>query len=153
ASFRTSGGRAWTNAPVSPQALYFTPLTGSGVGVVNLDGNGFETNSPSVERIVLCTNAAQLFCSSWIFGCHKNVFGDPSAQSPVGLGGNPTSLGGPTPVPGVNEGSVGTTANGGASNGLYPPGFETVVRNSKGKSRLVQSPVVGSVGDMQVGDF
>ncbi|MFG0316017.1 MAG: YncE family protein, partial [Planctomycetota bacterium JB042] len=153
AAFRTSGGRAWTNAPVAPQALYFAPLSGSGAGVVNLDGNGFETNDPDIERIVLCTNAAQMFCPTWLLGCHKNVFGDPSAANPIGLGGNPATLGGPTPVPGVNEGSTGSTANGGSSFGLYPAGFETVVRNSKGKSRLVKSPVVGSVGDIQVGDF
>ncbi|MBL8766344.1 MAG: YncE family protein [Planctomycetes bacterium] len=169
-SFHTSGSQAFVNAPVSPQAIYFTPLSGTGFGVLNLDGSGYETNDPSTSKVLLLTN---LFwatsCStgvtlpgSALFGCNPNTFGDPGQiggtpvlpTSPIGLGGNPVGhLGGPTPLAGVNEGSTGSTASGGNPKSLFPSGFETVVRNSKGDARLIRAPVIGSVGDVAIGDF
>ena len=155
-AFRISGGHNFTNAPVSPQALYFVPLSGTGLGVINLDGQGFETNDPSVSKLVILTNLnmrATCPFGSILLGCNNNTFGDFTGVNPIGLGGNPPELGGPTPVPGINEGSVGTLANNGNPLSVFPVGFETVVRNSTGDARLAQSPEVGSVGDVQVGDF
>lgn len=155
-TFRIRGGRAFTNLPVSPQALYYAPLSGTGMGVVNLDGNGFETNDPSTSRLLLLTNSTQvLTCpfGSYLFGCNKNTYGDVTGVNPIGLGGNPAALGGPTPIPGVNEGSTGSTAGGGNPNAIFPQGFETVARNSEGEARILSSPALGSVGDIQIGDY
>ncbi len=155
-TFRTKGGGAWTNAPVAPQALYFASLAGGGAGVINLDGNGFETNDPATARVLLVTNAAMMTgCvqPSYLFGCNRNVYGDATGANPIGLAGNPDFQGGATTIPGVNEGSTGSTANGGNPFAIHPAGFETVVKNSKGDARLVRSPIVGSVGDIVIGDF
>ncbi len=160
-TFRTKGGRAFVNVPVAPQALYYVPLAGSGVGAVNLNGTGYETNAPSVEKLVVLTTVqTMLSCpiapvgqGSFLFGCNENTFGDRTAANPIGLGGNPAQLGGPTPVKGVNEGSVGTNANNQNPLSIYPEGFETVARASDGSVRLTASPATGSVGDIQVGDF
>jgi len=98
-----------------------------------------------------------LLAGSHLLGCNGNTFGDPTFPpvSPIGIAGNPsgTHLGPSTPIPGVNEGSAGTTANLDNPFGIFPPGFETVCRDSNGDARLTQSPVVGSVSDMVVGDF
>jgi hypothetical protein len=170
ASFHTSGTQSFVNAPVSPQALYFTPLSGTGLGVVNLDGSGYETNAPATSKVLLLTNlfwatscaTGVTIPGSALFGCNPNVFGDAGQiganpvlpTAPIGLGDNPPGhLGGPTPIPGVNEGSTGSTAAAGNPNSLFPSGFETVVRNSKGDARLARAPVVGSVGDVAIGDF
>lgn len=164
-SFHFNEGRAFVNAPVSPSALYFASVAGTGLGVVNLDGLGYETNDPATSRILFMTNVTQMCaCPFGIpgptgFGCNPNTFGDPNGVSTIGLAGNPTGhLGGPTPIPGVNEGSTGSTANvgiGGSTNPLsiYPEGFETVVKDSEGNARLLRTPIVGSVGDMTIGDF
>ncbi|MBK6942883.1 MAG: hypothetical protein IPH13_22145 [Planctomycetes bacterium] len=170
-SFHTGGTQAFVNAPVSPQALYFTPLSGTGLGVVNLDGSGYETNDPATSKVLLVTNlfwAASCATGATLpgsasFGCNPNTFGDPGQiaatppalpTAPIGLGNNPPGhLGGPTPIPGVNEGSTGSTAAGGNPNSLFPSGFETVVRNSKGDARLTRAPAIGSVGDVAIGDF
>jgi YVTN family beta-propeller protein len=170
--FHTNSGKAFTNAPVAPAAIYYTRLSGSGMGAINLNGEGFETNDPATSKVLLFTNNLQMCActtsialpGSYLKGCNPNVFGDggfadqngntvpPTAA--IGLGANPAGhMGGATPVPGVNEGSTGSTANKGNPFGIYPSGFETVVRNSTGDARLAKSPVVGSVGDVQVGDF
>jgi YVTN family beta-propeller protein len=171
--FRTNKGRAFTNAPVAPQVIYYTALSGTGIGAINLDGNGFETNDPATARILLLSNQAQV-CScatgfsipgTYLLGCNPNTFGDPGTvagnppvvsppTAPIGLAGNPVGhLGGPTPVPGINEGSTGSTANVNNPFGIFPKGFETVVKNSDGNARLARSPLVGAIGDVQVGDF
>lgn len=171
-SFHTNSGKAFTNAPVAPAAIYFTRLSGTGMGAINLNGEGFETNDPATSKVLLFTNNLQMCAcatsvalpGSALKGCNPTVFGDGGFVDPngntvpptaaLGLGGNPSGhLGGPTPVPGVNEGSTGSTANKGNPFGVFPSGFETVVRNSNGEARLAKAPVVGSVGDVQVGDF
>ncbi len=156
-AFRTEGTRAFVNVPVAPQAIYYAPLSGSGAGAINLDGNGFETNKPATEKILILTNLMQLTTcpigGSFLFGCNPNTFGDATAMDPIGLGGNPAGLMGPTPVPGVNEGSKGSDASGLNPNALFGEGFETVCRDSNGDQRLAKSPVLGSISDIQVGDF
>ena len=167
-TFHTGDGRAFVNAPVSPSALYYAPVSGSGVGVVNLDGSGFETNDPATERLMILTsvqvmcNCVSLFiggqlsiAGSHLNGCNGNTFGDATGAAPIGIAGNPAGshLGPSTPVPGVNEGSVGSTANGNNPFGVFPPGFETVTKSSSGDPRLTQSPQVGPVLDMAVGGF
>lgn len=166
-TFHTNLGRAWVNVPVAPQAIYFSPLAGGGIGAINLDGNGFETNDPAVKRLLILTNGTGIcaclnnaisgfFPGPSALGCNPPAFGDQGvAGNSIGIGGNPPGLlGGPTPVPGVNEGSEGSTANGSLGTfGLFPRGFETVCRDSRGNARLQRAPEVGSVGDIQVGDF
>lgn len=166
-SYHLNSERGFVNVPVAPTALYYAPVSGTGIGLINLDGNGYETNLPSTSRILYMTNV-NLACNCGFgvtipgptaFGCNPNTFGDPNGVSPIGLAGNPTGhLGGPTPIPGVNEGSDGSTANvgvGGAVNPLaiYPRGFETVARDSEGNTRLLGSPDIGSIGDLTLGDF
>ncbi len=157
ATFHTpAGGRAFTNIPVPPETIFYLPLTGTGVGAINLDGQGFETNDPATQKILIFTNATEIAAcpfGSFLLGCNKNVFGDPTTVNPVGLGGNPVALAGPTPYPGVNEGSTGSTANGDNPYSVYPMGFETPCRNSDGDERLAQAPLIGSAGDIQIGDF
>lgn len=156
--FRTNKGRAFTNAPVAPGVLYYTSLSGTGMGAVNLYGDGLETNDPATERLLLVSNLGQigacLTSPTYLLGCNPNTFGDPSATSPIGLGANPPGhLGGPTPIPGINEGSSGSTANANNPFGVFSKGFETVVKNSEGNPRLTRSPAVGAIGDVQIGDF
>ena len=155
--FHTFGTRAFVNVPVAPQALYYAPLSGTGLGAINLNGQGYETNAPSTEKLLILTNLAQastcVVGGSFLFGCNPNTFGDATGASAIGIGGNPVELGGSTPVPGVNEGSVGTTANKDNPLSFYPAGFEVVCRDSKGESRLARAPVIGSISDMSVGDF
>jgi hypothetical protein len=170
-TFRTNSTRGFVNVPVSPSVVYYAPVSGSGVGLINLDGDGYETNDPATSRILFMSNLAAIAsCASWplqafpivgptALGCNPNTFGDPTGANPIGIGGNPEGhLGGPTPVPGVNEGSTGTTANagvGGSSSvfAIYSEGFETVAKDSEGNPRLIRSPGIGSVGDIAVGDF
>jgi hypothetical protein len=173
-TFHSSGKQTFTNAPVAPQAIYYNCLSGSGMGAINLDGNGFETNDPATSKVLLLTNfIAMSSCTTSfvlpgasLLGCNPNTFGDPGTilpgppptyvppTAPVGVGNNPVGhLGGPTPIPGINEGSTGSTASQGNPNTLYGSGFETVVKSSSGDPRLVRSPKVGSVGDVAIGDF
>ncbi len=153
ATFRVGSGGVLTNVTVSPQTIYFASSDGDGIGAVNLDGNGFETNDPSTDRLLILTNNMQVAAcplGSFLLGCNQNTFGDATAQNPIGIGGNPIALGGPTPVPGVNEGSTGSTAS--PVFAPFPPGFETLSRDSLGDARLVAAHT-GSVGDASVGDF
>ena len=164
-SFHVDKGRGYVNAPVAPAVIYYLPESGTGMGAINLDGNGFETNDPSVEKLAILTNVATMCtcfvvsenAGSHLAGCNGNTFGT-QAQAvppgtvfpPIGIAGNPpgTHLGPSTPIPGVNEGSVGSTAG-----LIYPPGFETVVRDSTGDARLIASPTVGALTDGEIGGF
>ncbi|MBI4881717.1 MAG: YncE family protein [Planctomycetes bacterium] len=155
-AYHLLGSRAFTNVPVAPQALYYGTLTGSGIGAINLDGNGFETNAPDVEKLVILTNYVTDLSDPFgvaLLGGNPSRFGDRTGTNVIGIAGNPPEMGGPTPVPGVNEGSWGTLANQGNPYAVYPPGFETVARNSEGDPRLASAPTIGAVGDIQVGDF
>lgn len=185
ATFRTAKGRAFTNVPVSPSVVYFTALSGSGAGGINLDGLGFETNDPATDRVLLLSSnlvmcgcpvisgfavvpqiSTQIAMSqgttpvgglagSHLLGCNGNTFGDATGGSPIGIGGNPdgSPFGPSTPIPGINEGSSGSTANLNSPLTLYPEGFETPLRNSDGDVRLAASPDVGALSDMEVGGF
>ncbi|MCC7172410.1 MAG: hypothetical protein IT459_18330 [Planctomycetes bacterium] len=174
ATFHSSGKKTFTNAPVAPQAIYYNCLSGTGMGAINLDGNGFETNDPATSKVLLLTNLIALStCTTSVappgaslLGCNPNTFGDTGTlvvgpplayippTAPVGLGNNPVGhLGGPTPLPGINEGSTGSTAAQGNPNTFFGSGFETVVKTSSGDPRLVRSPKVGSIGDVAIGDF
>lgn len=169
-TFHTAKGRGFVNAPVAPGVIYFVPETGTGIGAINLDGNGLETNDPSVEKLVILTsNLVMCACGvifdpntglptlagSHLLGCNGNTFGDFNGQSPIGIAGNfaGSPFGPPTPLPGINEGSVGTTANGGNPLGIFPPGFETLVKDSTGNPLLIRAPDVGGITDVQIGDF
>lgn len=133
----TSGGR-YVNAPVSPHAMYYS-MGPAGMGIVDLDGNGFTTNNPDFSKPVLVTaqafynrfgNSAQGIGNNYAFG-YKATQGYPY----IGLGAG-------TPMPGINEGST---------------GIDEVVRDSNGNAKLFPDPTGDAtfynITDMELGDF
>jgi YVTN family beta-propeller protein len=132
-----SGGR-YVNAPVCPHALYYT-MGPEGMGIVDLDGNGFTTNAPNFSKEALVT--CQKFYSRW-GNAGKGVANNYSYGAKA-TGGQPyIGLGAETPVPGVNAGST---------------GIDEVVRDSKGKAVLFPDPSsdikFSNISDVEVGDF
>ncbi len=128
-SFSVLDRQRYVNAPVSPNAIYFSMGRG-GVGAIDLDGNGFTTNTPGSGKAELVTCTA---------------FYNPFGSVMMGTGNNysyPVGLGRLTPIPGVNEGSSGT---------------DTLVRDSNGSAQLYPEAVEGktpcNIVDMEVGGF
>ena len=137
ATFTVNHGGHYVNAPVCPQALYYA-MGPEGLGVVDLDGNGFTTNDPDFSKVALVTseaffnrygNAGMGLGNNYSYG--SRAVGN--APPYVGLGIN-------TPMPGVNEGSS---------------GIDTVVRDSNGSATLFPPPEVkfSNITDVEVGDF
>ena len=54
-TFTVNHGGRYVNAPVCPQALYYA-MGPYGLGVIDLDGNGFTTNDPSFSKVALVTS-------------------------------------------------------------------------------------------------
>jgi YVTN family beta-propeller protein len=146
-TFTVEPGGRYVNAPVSPNALYYS-MGPKGIGVVDLDGNGFTTNHPEFSRPALVTsmrfyqkngNAGLGMGNSYAYGAKANP------GSYVGLGAQ-------TPVPGINEGS-------GNKNNPGIDGFETVVRDSNGSAQLFPDPLNTedffkvNITDIELGDF
>ena len=137
ATFTVNSGGHYVNAPVCPQALYYAMGPG-GLGVVDLDGNGFTTNDPDFSKVALVTSEAFYYrYGNAGMGLGNNYsYGSRAVQNAppyVGLGSN-------TPMPGVNEGSS---------------GIDTVVRDSKGSATLFPPPgfKFANITDVEVGDF
>lgn len=130
-----SSGRT-VNAPVCPNAIYYG-MRKHGLGVIDLDGNGFTTNDPAFSRPMLVTsfryltpggNAAKGIGNNYAYGA--------KAAGP----GKSIGLGSATIMPGVNEGSS---------------GMDELVRDSRGNAKLFP-PSRGNplfVSDIEVGDF
>lgn len=136
----TSGGR-YVNAPVSPHALYYA-MGPKGLGVVDLDGNGFTTNNPDFSRVALVTS---VFWYSPFGNSGKGNGNDYSyaAKAVQGSGVTSIGLGYNTPMPGVNECSA---------------GIDEVVRDSNGSAQLFPDPTDADVSgyivnDVEIGDF
>jgi YVTN family beta-propeller protein len=132
-----SGGR-YVNAPVSPHALYYT-MGPKGMGIVDLDGNGFTTNAPNFSKEALVTS--QRFYSRW-GNAGKGVANNYSYGAKA-TGGQPyIGLGAETPVPGINAGST---------------GIDEVVRDSNGNAVLFPDPSsdikFSNISDVELGDF
>ena len=144
--FQTGTGPALVNAPVCPEAIYWTPITGQGLGVIDLNGLGFTTNAPhafdasDIDKTSIITKVPD-----WNTVSGRARDGNlNNYRYPIGTGsqalGYVNSPGNPgTPIPGVNEKS---------------DGFETFVKNSQGEQNLTSGArgVIGKVTDIQVGD-
>ncbi len=48
-TFAVGPGPAVANVPVSPEVIYFAPSSGDGIGAIDLNGNGFTTNTPGAN--------------------------------------------------------------------------------------------------------
>jgi len=133
-----SGGRA-VNAPVCPNALYYC-MGPKGLGVVDLDGNGFTTNDPAFSKECLVTAFAfyNKYGNAGISNGNRYAY---AAKAMAGTSGF-MGLGKNTPMPGINEGS---------------DGMETVVKDSKGNAQLYPDPYgdqkYSFVADVEIGDF
>lgn len=127
--FSVLNKKRYVNAPVSPNAIYFT-MGKEGVGAIDLDGNGFNTNEPGSGKLelVTCTAFYNPF-GSWMMGTGNHY------AYPVGLGDR-------TPIPGVNEGSS---------------GMDSLSRDSNGSATLYPDPAPGKarlhITDIEVGGF
>ncbi|MSR47858.1 MAG: hypothetical protein EXS13_12495 [Planctomycetes bacterium] len=155
--FTAGRGRVPANAPVSPEAIYWLPVAANGIGVVDLNGMGFNTNTPganaaNVERAAIISRNANTFTSvailgignryDWPVGTGSFVYGPGfSIDGQTWVGNAPGDQGNPgTPIPGVNEMSS---------------GFETLVRNAEGDVILsgAEGGTLGVVNDLVIGDF
>ena len=138
-TFLVSSGGRYVNAPVCPMALYYA-MGPKGLGVVDLDGNGFTTNDPDFTKIALVTS--EKFYNR--FGNAGMGIGNDYSYGAKAVGGAPPyiGLGSNTPMPGVNEGST---------------GIDSVVRDSDGDARLFPDPTGGekffNISDVEVGNF
>ncbi|MBU0755310.1 MAG: YncE family protein [Planctomycetes bacterium] len=138
-SFTVISGGRYVNAPVSPHALYYS-MGPSGLGVVDLDGNGFTTNDPSFSKEALVTS--QYYYTRW-GNAGKGIFNNYSYGAKA-TGGQPyIGLGKETPIPGVNEGST---------------GIDEIVKDSNGSGVLFPDTSPGNnkffnIADVEIGDF
>ncbi|MFH1998055.1 MAG: hypothetical protein ABIK28_00175, partial [Planctomycetota bacterium] len=146
-TFTVSSGGRYVNAPVSPHAMYYAMGPG-GLGVVDLDGNGFTTNDPSFSKPALVTSQANYNVDN-VGNAGMGIDNEPSYAAKATLPPDPSSqaqayigLGSETPVPGVNEGST---------------GIDEVVKDSNGSAQLFPDPSgtekYYNITDLEVGDF
>ncbi len=132
-SFSVLLGSRYVNAPVSPNVLYFT-MGAKGIGALDLDGNGFVTNSPAASR------------NMWITA---SAFYSPFGNGMLGFGNNyayPVGVGDDTPIGGINEG-------GGRWWSDLDPSKDALVRDSNGSAQLFDCPASCRISDIEVGDF
>jgi len=127
----------YVNAPVSPNVMYYT-MGSQGIGAIDLDGNGFTTNTPGTGRNMLITST-RFYNSTG--SCLQNSGND--QVYPVGIGHE-------TPIPGVNEGSAGWW-------NTLDPNTDALVRDSNGDGRLYPDPKGSTkyvnISDVEVGEF
>ncbi len=154
--FTVAKGRAPACAPVCPEVFYWLPVSGSGLGAVDLNGQGFTTNTPGhgasdyhfaslISRVANTTSAVGILGSgnrySWPVGTGSFIYGPGFSIGGQSWQGAPSDQGNSgTPIPGINERSS---------------GFETLVRNADGDVILTgtNNGTLGTVADMVVGDF
>lgn len=136
-AFSVIRGRYFINAPVSPNVMYYSMGRG-GIGAIDLNGNGFNTNRPGFDRPLWVT---------------ASTYYSPVGNGMMGMGNDyayPVGLGRWTPIPGINEGSSGWWNN-------LDPAKDALVRDSRGRARLYPNPAVSSnrpeITDIVVGDF
>ena len=173
----TNNSKLYINAPVSPQAIYLA-FTAGGAGVLDLAGNGYNTNIPqggllnpdfkfyleSSRFLPAQTQTPNLTGFNWVqggselAGDHRRAFGILGRYTSGTLAGllsgnieSDLAVGAPVPT-----GSL--TPQPGINEGSS--GFETMVRSgivqgNPASSTVVLAPVskVGIVTDMEVGDF
>jgi len=128
--------KRYVNVPVSPNVMYYT-MGNQGIGAIDLDGNGFGTNTPGSGRNVLVTS------TTFYNGNGSSLFGNGNDKVyPVGLGYE-------TPIPGVNEGSSGWWND-------LDPNKDALARDSNGDGRLYPDPdstTFTNISDVEVGEF
>ncbi len=133
-TFTVEKGGRYVNAPVCPNAIYYT-MGPKGIGVLDLDGNGFTTNHPDTSNPALVTSLR--FYNK--FGNSANYQGNNYAYAAKA---GTIGLGSQTSVPGINEGSN---------------GMESVVYDSQGRSQLYPDPdgdeKYYNITDLDTGDF
>lgn len=179
-TFTIGPGRNLVNAPVSPQAMYWLPNSGRGLGVVDLNGLGFNTNTPGANagdyrRAAIVTKPWLVVSTVLVQG--YNIFGARALEGFPSGGRTPNppnvppnnafryrvGLGGYTYGPGLpgktwldadttNLGNPGTPIPGVNE---MSSGFETMVRDSAGDVILTgrQNEEIGRIGDVVVGEF
>lgn len=153
--FAVGKGRAPACAPVSPEVFYWLPIGGNGIGAVDLNGQGFTTNTPGhgasdyrhaaiISRSGSTSTTAILGKGnrySWPVGTGSFIYGPGFSIGGESWQGGPNDVGNVgTPIPGINEMSS---------------GFETLVRNADGDVILTgtNDGTLGVVADLVVGDF
>jgi len=148
-TFTVQEGGRYVNAPVSPNALYYS-MGPKGIGVVDLDGNGFTTNHPNFTKTALVTSI-RFYSNTGKAGAQPNV--NKYAYGAKANPASPVGLGAKTSVPGINEGS-GEYNEFGVDD---TNGMEKVVRDSLGRSQLFPDPdgdiKFYNISDIEIGDF
>jgi YVTN family beta-propeller protein len=159
--------RAYVNAPVAPQALI--AAFSDGLGVVDLNGTGFNTNLPGggaenlgSESLLIVskflnqqtTNNPTKFnwnnSGSFANGSHVRAFGIISRYVSGGCTCNPTSIESEFATgAAVATGSL--TPSPGVNEGSS--GYETMVRNSFGNELLTDVSELSQPRDIMFGDF
>ncbi len=131
-------GERYVNAPVSPNVMYYTMGT-SGVGAIDLNGTGFNTNTPGSGPNIWVT-------ATQVYSPYGNGMLDPWTSNafrfPIGVGDD-------TPIPGLNEGSSGWWSD-------FDSGKDALVRDSYGSGQLYpakNSSTTVNIADLEVGDF
>jgi len=154
-TFTVDDGGRYVNAPVAPNALYYA-MGPYGLGVVDLDGNGFTTNNPdfSKEALVTCHRFYNVNGNA-ASGSGSNPITNPNNQSSFAarakrmgdlIGGVTNTpyigIGANTPMPGINEGST---------------GIDEIVKDSNGNPQLFPDPEGSTkyvnITDVELGDF
>ena len=131
-------GERYVNAPVAPNVIYYTMGT-SGVGAIDLNGSGFNTNTPGSGPNMWITATS-------VYSPYGNGMLNPSVSNgfrfPVGVGDD-------TPIPGLNEGSSGWFRD-------LDPSKDALVRDSYGSGQLYPDPsstTTVNINDIEVGEF
>ncbi len=126
-------GRRYVNAPVSPNVLYISMGT-QGIGALDLDGNGFTTNTPTASRNMWVTASA---------------YYSPYGNGMMGIANDyvyPVGVGSLSPIEGINEGGTRWWSD-------LDPSKDALVRDSNGSAALFDMPAMGHISDIEVGDF
>jgi len=73
-TFTVGPGQPVVNIPVSPEVVYFLPSGVPGIGAIDLNGEGFGTNTPGVNNTF---DRASLVTRNWldVLGCEANPGG------------------------------------------------------------------------------
>ncbi|MEW6746141.1 MAG: hypothetical protein AB1486_25660 [Planctomycetota bacterium] len=168
-SYTSGPGPAWVNAPVSPEVLWWTPASGKGLGAIDLNGEGFTTNTPNaftdaslwgdeITRTAIITDTGHLNVALGRArdGTPQSPAGSPCTGFlnnmyiyPVGTGSAALAYQTGKNDPGA-PGNPGTPVPGVNEKSS---GFETLVRNSSGEVSLTGGGkgLIGSATDLTAG--
>ena len=171
--FTIGPGRNIVNAPVSPHAVYWLPASGRGIGAVDLNGFGFNTNTPGANagdyrKAAIIAQPWSVTTATGSVPLYNPVNGIALDGHPAGLSSGyawPVGTGGYSYGPGDPNSPLwagGLGANDLGNPGTPVPGvnemssgFETLVRDAGGGVILTgeESDEVGVISDAVVGEF